>query len=81
VVKILADELGPAGIRTNGLLPVRIATERFVSSMPSAAILKGSVPASPWHGGVGSRPGRGRPGVAGWWPGAEAALTSGTPTA
>jgi NAD(P)-dependent dehydrogenase (short-subunit alcohol dehydrogenase family) len=48
VVKILADELGPAGIRTNGLLPVRIATERFVSSMPSAAILKGSVPASPW---------------------------------
>ena len=28
VVKTLADELGPAGIRINGLLPVRIATNR-----------------------------------------------------
>jgi 3-oxoacyl-[acyl-carrier protein] reductase len=28
VVKTLAGELGPAGIRVNGLLPVRIATER-----------------------------------------------------
>lgn len=28
VVKMLADELGPAGIRINGLLPVRIATDR-----------------------------------------------------
>ena len=28
VVKTLADELGPAGIRMNGILPVRIATER-----------------------------------------------------
>jgi 3-oxoacyl-[acyl-carrier protein] reductase len=28
VVKTLADEHGPAGIRINGLLPVRIATER-----------------------------------------------------
>lgn len=28
VVKMLADELGPAGTRINGLLPVRIATER-----------------------------------------------------
>jgi 3-oxoacyl-[acyl-carrier protein] reductase len=28
VVKTLADELGPAGIRVNGLLPVRIATDR-----------------------------------------------------
>jgi 3-oxoacyl-[acyl-carrier protein] reductase len=28
VVKMLADELGPAGIRVNGLLPVRIATDR-----------------------------------------------------
>src|SRR3954451_24237824 len=28
VVKTLADELGPAGIRINGLLPVRIATDR-----------------------------------------------------
>jgi 3-oxoacyl-[acyl-carrier protein] reductase len=28
VVKTLAGELGPAGIRINGLLPVRIATER-----------------------------------------------------
>jgi 3-oxoacyl-[acyl-carrier protein] reductase len=28
VVKTLADELGPAGIRMNGLLPVRIATDR-----------------------------------------------------
>ena len=28
VVKTLAGELGPAGIRVNGLPPVRIATER-----------------------------------------------------
>jgi 3-oxoacyl-[acyl-carrier protein] reductase len=28
VVKMLADELGPAGIRINGVLPVRIATDR-----------------------------------------------------
>ena len=28
VVKTLADELGPSGIRMNGLLPVRIATDR-----------------------------------------------------
>ena len=28
VVKTLAGELGPAGIRINGLLPVRIATDR-----------------------------------------------------
>src|SRR5246127_446861 len=28
VVKTLADDLGPSGIRINGILPVRIATER-----------------------------------------------------
>lgn len=28
VVKMLADEVGPAGLRVNGLLPVRIATDR-----------------------------------------------------
>jgi 3-oxoacyl-[acyl-carrier protein] reductase len=28
VVKALADDLGPAGIRMNGILPVRIATDR-----------------------------------------------------
>jgi 3-oxoacyl-[acyl-carrier protein] reductase len=28
VVKTLADEIGPAGIRVNGILPVRIATDR-----------------------------------------------------
>ena len=28
VVKTLADELGPAGLRINGVLPVRIATDR-----------------------------------------------------
>ena len=28
VVKTLAGELGPAGLRINGLLPVRIATDR-----------------------------------------------------
>jgi 3-oxoacyl-[acyl-carrier protein] reductase len=28
VVKTLADELGPSGIRLNGMLPVRIATDR-----------------------------------------------------
>jgi 3-oxoacyl-[acyl-carrier protein] reductase len=28
VVKMLADDLGPSGVRMNGILPVRIATER-----------------------------------------------------
>jgi 3-oxoacyl-[acyl-carrier protein] reductase len=28
VVKMLAEELGPSGVRVNGILPVRIATER-----------------------------------------------------
>src|SRR6202007_2419698 len=28
VVKMLADELGPSGIRVNGALPVRIDTDR-----------------------------------------------------
>jgi 3-oxoacyl-[acyl-carrier protein] reductase len=28
VVKTLADEFGPSGIRVNGLLPVRVATDR-----------------------------------------------------
>jgi 3-oxoacyl-[acyl-carrier protein] reductase len=28
VVKMLAEELGPSGIRMNGILPVRIATDR-----------------------------------------------------
>jgi 3-oxoacyl-[acyl-carrier protein] reductase len=28
VVKTMADEHGPAGVRINGLLPVRIATDR-----------------------------------------------------
>jgi 3-oxoacyl-[acyl-carrier protein] reductase len=28
VVKMLADDFGPSGIRVNGLLPVRIATDR-----------------------------------------------------
>lgn len=28
VVKMLADEHGPSGVRVNGLLPVRIATDR-----------------------------------------------------
>ena len=28
VAKTLADELGPAGVRVNGLLPGRVATER-----------------------------------------------------
>jgi 3-oxoacyl-[acyl-carrier protein] reductase len=28
VVKMLAEELGPTGIRMNGILPVRIATDR-----------------------------------------------------
>jgi 3-oxoacyl-[acyl-carrier protein] reductase len=35
VVKTLADEHGPSGIRVNGLLPVRIATDGSASSMPS----------------------------------------------
>jgi NAD(P)-dependent dehydrogenase (short-subunit alcohol dehydrogenase family) len=28
VVKTLADEHGPSGVRINGLMPVRIATDR-----------------------------------------------------
>ena len=37
VVKTLADEHGPAGIRVNGLLPVRIATDRVRSWTPCSA--------------------------------------------
>ena len=36
VAKTLADELGPAGVRVNGLLPGRIATDRIVE-LDSAA--------------------------------------------
>ena len=32
VAKTLADELGPRGIRVNGLLPGRVGTERSASS-------------------------------------------------
>jgi NAD(P)-dependent dehydrogenase (short-subunit alcohol dehydrogenase family) len=28
VIKTLADDFGPSGVRINGVLPVRIATER-----------------------------------------------------
>ena len=28
VVKMVAEELGPSGVRVNGIMPVRIATER-----------------------------------------------------
>jgi 3-oxoacyl-[acyl-carrier protein] reductase len=31
VVKMLADELGPVGIRVNGVLPVRIDTDRVAA--------------------------------------------------
>ncbi|GAA1773901.1 SDR family oxidoreductase [Nocardioides hankookensis] len=36
VAKTLADELGPAGVRVNGLLPGRVATER-VSELDAAS--------------------------------------------
>ena len=36
VAKTLADELGPAGVRVNGLLPGRVATER-VAELDAAA--------------------------------------------
>jgi 3-oxoacyl-[acyl-carrier protein] reductase len=36
VAKTLADELGPAGVRVNGLLPGRVGTER-VAELDAAA--------------------------------------------
>ncbi len=35
LAKTLADELGPSGVRVNGLLPGRIATDRLRSLDPS----------------------------------------------
>jgi 3-oxoacyl-[acyl-carrier protein] reductase len=42
--KTLADELGPRGIRVNGLLPGWIATDRLREMGPAASTLTGSIP-------------------------------------
>ena len=47
MVKTVADEHGPSGIRVNGLLPVRVATNRVRSSTPSSATPMRYAPASP----------------------------------
>ena len=47
VVKMLAEELGPSGTRVNGILPVRIATDRVRQLDALAATPTRCVPASP----------------------------------
>ena len=42
--KTLADELGPRGIRVNGLLPGWIATDRLRELGPATGTLTGSIP-------------------------------------
>ncbi len=69
VAKTLADELGPRGVRVNGLLPGRIATDRLReldslgSGDPEAARARNSAahPAAPLRRAGGVRPGRGVP--------------------
>jgi 3-oxoacyl-[acyl-carrier protein] reductase len=41
VAKTLADELGPRGIRVNGLLPGRISTQRTLDLMPDEQSRRG----------------------------------------
>jgi 3-oxoacyl-[acyl-carrier protein] reductase len=41
VAKTLADELGPRGIRVNGLLPGRISTQRTLDLMPDEQVRRG----------------------------------------
>ncbi|MDX6286541.1 MAG: 3-oxoacyl-[acyl-carrier protein] reductase [Frankiales bacterium] len=41
VAKTLADELGPAGIRVNGLLPGRISTQRTMELTPDEQVRRG----------------------------------------
>jgi hypothetical protein len=51
VVKTLADEHGPARIRVNGLLPVRIATDRVrqLDALRAGVTRDGAlVPAASW---------------------------------
>jgi 3-oxoacyl-[acyl-carrier protein] reductase len=56
MVQLLADELGPAGIRVNGLLPGRITTDslREIDEAPGAAPPSGAPVAVP--DGTGARP-------------------------
>ncbi len=42
--KTLADELGPRGIRVNGLLPGWIATDRLRELVPATGALTGGIP-------------------------------------
>ena len=72
VAKTLADELGPRGVRVNGLLPGRVGTERVAeldaaTGDPEAARAAADPghPAGPLRRAGGVRPGRGVPALAG----------------
>ena len=72
VAKTLADELGPRGIRVNGLLPGRVGTERVAELDEASGDAEAARarrdrhdPAGPLRRAGGVRPGRGLPAVAG----------------
>ena len=70
VAKNLADELGPRGVRVNGLLPGRVGTERVAeldASTGDAAAARAAArnPARPLRRAGGVRPGGGVPALAG----------------
>ena len=72
VAKTLADELGPGGVRVNGLLPGRVGTERVAELDAATGDAEAARarrialdPARPLRRAGGVRPGGGLPAVAG----------------